>query len=308
MSPDVQPLPDPGPEVGPLGIDDGMPRFRAHRADDELGHPAASAADRRAEELRTLCAEVARSATEPMGVYAFRPEQPEALLALSVEERVFEEAIGDTAAAVVADEFTPYDHASLLFCVLDHQRKVPAAMLRLILPSKTGLKTLNDVAAIWETPVEALFAGSGIDLDPNHTWDVATLAIGPEYRAAAFQGMVTMALCQTISMLGARLGFPWSVAVLHVPVLRRLQWKLQRPFNEFEGLEPRPYLDSPASLPAWLHLPEWHQRLSERDRVLHEMMTGGAGLEPAVRPPDWDRAAELAAEVSALADLRLHLR
>jgi len=45
-----------------------------------------------------------------------------------------------------------------------------------------------------------------------------------------------------------------------------------------------------------------------RDRVLFEIMTAGTGLESAVRPPDWDRAAELAAEVSALADLRLHLR
>lgn len=285
-----------------------MARFRAHRADDELGPPARSAAEQRAEEIRALSARVAGDATEPLGVYAFRPEEPEALLALSVEERVFEEAIGDTAAAVVADEFTPYDHASLLFCVLDQHRKAPAAMLRLILPSRAGLKTLNDVTRIWEAPLDALFAGSGVDYDPNHTWDLATLAIGPEYRAAAFQGTVTMALCQAVSMLGARLGFPWAVSVLHVPVLRMLQWKLQRPFNEFEGLEPRPYLDSPASLPAWMHLPEWHRRLAERDRVLHQMMTEGTGLEPAVRPPDWDRAAELAAEVSALADLRLHLR
>jgi hypothetical protein len=283
-------------------------RFRAHRADDEFGPPARSAAEQRAAEVRALSLQVVGDATEPMGVYAFRPEEPGALLPLSVEEQVFEEAIGDTAAAVVADEFTPYDHASLLFCVVDQQRKVPAAMLRLVLPSKSGLKTLNDVSTLWGEPVDALFARSGLAYDPDHTWDLATLAISAEYRAAAFQGMITMALCQSISMLGARLGFPWSVSVLHVPVLRMLQWKLQRPFNEFEGVEPRAYLDSPASLPAWMHLPEWHRRLADRDRVLHQMMTEGTGLEPAVRPPDWDQAAELAAEVSALADLRLHLR
>ncbi len=285
-----------------------MARFRAHRADDEFSQPARSAAAQRAEEVRELSREIVGDANEPMGVYAFRPEEPGALLPRSVEEQVFEEAIGDTAAAVLADEFTPYDHASLLFCVVDQQRKVPAAMLRLILPSRSGLKTLNDLPAVWEQPLDALFAGSGLDYDPDHTWDLATLAIGAEYRAAAFQGLVTMALCQSVSMLGARLGFPWSVSVLHVPVLRMLQWKLQRPFNEFEGVDPRPYLDSPASLPAWMHLPEWHRRLAGRDRVLYQMMTEGTGLEPAVRPPDWNQAAELAAEVSALADLRLHLR
>jgi hypothetical protein len=57
-----------------------------------------------------------------------------------------------------------------------------------------------------------------------------------------------------------------------------------------------------------MHLPEWHRRLADRDPILFKMMTEGTGLEPAVRPPDWHATAELAAEVSALADLRLHLR
>jgi hypothetical protein len=285
-----------------------MAPFRAHRADDASDRSARTTAERALDEVRTLAADVVGEAKEPMGVYAFRPEEPGAGLPLYVEEQVFEEALGDTAAAVVADQFSPYDHASLLFCVVDQQRMLPAAMLRLILPSKAGLKSLNDLQSTWGLTPQELFANAEFDFDPDHTWDLATLAIGPEYRAAAFQGMVTMALCQSMSMLGARIGFPWSVALLHVPVLRMLQWKLHRPFNEFPGVEPRPYLDSPASLPAWMHLSEWHRRLADRDRVLFQMMTEGTGLEPAVRPPDWDQAAELAAEVSALADLRLHLR
>ncbi len=285
-----------------------MARFRGQPADNQFEGSTRSAAEYRLDSLRSLAQAVIGDATEPMGVYAFRPEEPGAALALSVEQTVFEEAIGDTAAAVLADEFAPYDHASLLFCVLDQHRRLPAAMLRLILPSKAGLKSLNDLRPTWGMSAQELFAASEFDFDPNHTWDVATLAFGPEYRAAAFQGMVTMALCQSISMLGSKIGFPWSIALLHVPVLRMLQWKLHRPFNEFEGVEPRPYLDSPASLPAWMHLPEWHRRLADRDPVLFKMMTEGTGLEPAIRPPDWDKAAELAAEVSALADLRLHLR
>ena len=285
-----------------------MARFRAQPADDDSGGPAQTSAEHQLDNLRSIAQSVIGDAAEPMGVYAFRPEEPGAALPLSVEQTVFEEAIGDTAAALLADEFAPYDHASLLFCVVDHHRRLPAAMLRLILPSRAGLKSLNDIAPTWGMSAQELFAAGDFDFDPNHTWDVATLAIGPEYRAAAFQGMVTMALCQSISMLGSEVGFPWSIALLHVPVLRMLQWKLHRPFNEFTGAEPHPYLDSPASVPAWMHLPEWHRRLADRDPVLFKIMTEGTGLEPAIRPPDWDKAAQLAAEVSALADLRLHLR
>jgi hypothetical protein len=282
-------------------------RLFAHRANDDE-RPAPAGAERARDDLRSLAAAVVGAAPEAMGVYAFGPEDPGAELAFSVEEQVFEEALGDTAAAVVADQFSPYEHATLLFCVVDQHRKLPAAMLRLILPSKAGLKTIADIEPTFGVPATELFAANQFDFDPNHTWDVATLAIGAEYRTAAFQGMVTMALCQSVSVLGRRLGFPYALAMLHVPVLRMLQWKLARPFNEFEGVEPRPYLDSPASLPTWMHLGEWHRRLADRDRVLFEIMTAGTGLDAAVRPPDWDRAAELAAEVSALADLRLHLR
>src|SRR5579875_1282408 len=236
-----------------------MARVRPNRVDSIA--PAGSGAEPDPEGLRSLAAQLAAGAPEPLGVYALGPGAPEA-------------PGGPTA----AEAFAPYDHASLLLCVLDHHRRLPAGMVRLVLPSRAGLKTCNDLGPAFSIDADRLFAACGFDYDPNHTWDVAAMAIGPEYRTAAFSGLVTMALYQAVSVLGARLGFPWALTILHVPVLRMLQWKLHRPFHEFEGVEPRPYLDSPASLPAWMHLGDWH------------------------------RAAELAAEVSALADLRLHLR
>jgi hypothetical protein len=284
-----------------------MARFRAHRAEGARV-PLEPVPERAHDDLRSLALAVAGGASEPMGLYAFRTGQPGAALALGVEEQAFAEALGADAALVVAEQFAPYDHATLLFCVLDHRRGVPAAMLRLILPSTRGLKTLNDLPGTWGVTADQLFEAEDFDYDPNHTWDLATLAIGPEYRAAAFQGTITLALIEALSVLGARLGFGFTLSVLHVPVLRMLQWKLHRPFHDFEGVEPRPYLDSPASLPAWMHLKEWHRRLAERDPVLARIMTEGVGLQEAVASPDWDQAAELAAEVSALADLRLHLR
>jgi hypothetical protein len=284
-----------------------MPRSHQHPSNGVPGRPR-SAEDEALDALREVAASlIPRSSKQPMGLYLCRPEDPTAALPLHVERSVFEESIPN-AAELLVEEFGPYEHATLLLCVIDQHRRLPAAMLRLIFPSTQGLKTLNDLQPIWGQSGEALYERTGIAYESAHTWDIATLAIAPEYRAAAFQGVITMALCQTISVLGMRCEFTSSVAVLHLPVLRMLQWKLHRPFSEFSGVEPRPYLDSPASLPVWMRLADWHERLAERDRVLYDIMTTGTGLESVVRPPDWDGAAELAAEVSALADLRLHLQ
>jgi hypothetical protein len=284
-----------------------VPRSHQHPAGGVPGRPR-SAEDEARDALRGVAASlIPRSSKQPMGLYLCRPEDPTAALPLHVERSVFEESIPN-AAELLVEEFGPYEHATLLLCVIDQHRRLPAAMLRLIFPSTQGLKTLNDLKPIWGQSGEALYERTGLEYESAHTWDIATLAIAPEYRAAAFQGVITMALCQTISVLGMRCEFTSSVAVLHLPVLRMLQWKLHRPFSEFSGVEPRAYLDSPASLPVWMRLDDWHERLAERDRVLYDIMTTGTGLESVVRPPDWDGAAELAGEVSALADLRLHLQ
>ena len=284
-----------------------MPRSHQHPSNGVPGRPR-SAEDEARDALREVAGSlIPHSSKQPMSLYLCRPEDPTAALPLHVERSVFEESITN-AGELLVDEFGPYEHATLLLCVIDQHRRLPAAMLRLIFPSTQGLKSLNDLEPIWGVPSAELFARSGLEYDSAHTWDIATLAIAPEYRAAAFQGVITMALCQTISVLGMRCGFTSSVAILHVPVLRMLQWKLHRPFAEFAGVEPRGYLESPASLPVWMRLADWHERLAERDGVLHDIMTTGTGLEPVVRPPDWDGAAELAAEVSALAELRLHLQ
>ena len=284
-----------------------MPRSHQHPSGGVPGRPR-SAEDEALDALREVASSlIPRSSKQPMSLYLCRPEDPTATLPLHVERSVFEESLPN-AAELLVDEFGPYEHATLLLCVIDQHRRLPAAMLRLIFPSTQGLKTLNDLEPIWGEPGAELYERTGIEYESAHTWDIATLAIAPEYRAAAFQGVITMALCQTISVLGLRCEFTSSVAVLHLPVLRMLQWKLHRPFSEFSDVEPRPYLDSPASLPVWMRLADWHERLFERDRVLYDIMTTGTGLESVVRPPDWEGAAELAAEVSALADLRLHLQ
>src|SRR5579875_1753932 len=101
------------------------------------------------EELRDLAASlVDPSASEALGLYVFRPDDEGAALPLGIARAVFQETFG-APPGVFDQEYAPYHDASLLICVLDHKRLVPAGMIRLILPSASGLKTLNEIEEVW---------------------------------------------------------------------------------------------------------------------------------------------------------------
>jgi hypothetical protein len=260
--------------------------------------------------LRDIATDViGGTTTEPMGTYVFRPEEVGAALPRHVAQSVFEESFG-AEPEHLDNEFRPYDHATVLICVLDHRRRLPAGVMRLIVPSQSGLKSLNEIEQIWGRPYTDLFADAGIEYDAPRTWNLATLAVAPDYRTPAFQGLITLALVQASSMIAARCDMLWTVATMYVPVLRMLQWKLHRPLIEFPGVEAKayPYHNEAAGLPVWGRLYDWYGRLAERDKVLYDIMVRGTGIEPMVRAADWDREALQVREITALADLRLHLR
>jgi len=244
---------------------------------------------------------------QPFGVYVFRPDQPEAALPLHIERTVFEEAFGNSP-ELLAAEYGPYDFASVLICVVDHRRRLPAGMMRIIVPSNAALKSLHDITAVWGVPFTELYRRTSIEYLPAITWDIATLAVAADYRGVAASGLVGMALYQALSMVSERCGIEHLVTILHLPVLRMIQWKFHKPFTLFKGVEAKRYLDSPASLPVVLERQVWYAHLSSVDPTLHEIMCDGVGLEPVVRQPEWDVTSALFEAVTELTDPRPHLR
>ena len=231
---------------------------------------------------------------EPFGVYASASLDPTAELARHVERVVFLEAFGNTA-ELLAKEYGPYEAASLFLCVVDHRRQVPAGMMRVLVPSPAGFKSLVDIEPIWGLTVDALFSGAGLTHEPERTWDVATLAVGPEYRGKAASGLVSLALYQAVTMLARHRDVDWLVAIFDVPVLRMIRWKLRMTFAGFPGIGAASYLGSTASLPAWCRLSDAEERLGRTDPDLRALLFDGKGIEPAVRPIDLDGALGLVA-------------
>jgi len=242
--------------------------------------------DLRDAELRRLTRDIlAPGAREPFGAYLFRRDDAGAELGRYVERMVFLEAFGNTA-ETLEREYGPYDEASVFICVVDQMRRLPAGMMRVLLPSPTGFKSLNDIEPVWGVPVETLMDRTGIAVDPEKTWDIATLAVASDYRSKAARGLVSMGLYQTLTLAARHNDVEWFVAILDMPVFRLLRWKLRMIFAGYKSIAPLPYLGSAASIPAWCDVVAAEKRLATTDRDLHAVLVQGIGLEHALRPVD----------------------
>ena len=235
----------------------------------------------------------------PFGVYVLDSHDPASVLARQVEQDVFLEFFDNTV-DMLADEYGPYEDTSTFLCVIDHQRRVPAGMIRIIRPSPAGFKTLHDLDSIWGLPTSQLARPTGIGLDPSSLWDLATLAVAREYRSAASSGLVSMALYQALNMLGHAQGIRWAVAVMDMVVLDLINSAWHRPFAGIPGADPRRYLDSPASRPVYCDVVDYRMRLAFLDPPTHAILFEGRGLETVVSTPRWESGPEVATGIAGV--------
>ncbi len=247
-------------------------------------------------ELRLLAGDLVDPDGAPFRSVVLATDDPHAELGRHVERTVFQEAFGNTP-GLLADEYGPYEASSIFICVLDQRRQLPAGMMRVILPSDAGSKSLDDIERVWGRPLAQTLSDTGLTLPADGVWDLATLAVLPEYRRSG-RGMVSLAVYQTLCTVALRCGIDWFVAVLDVAVLRLLQRQLRLPFSRYAGVEPLDYLGSAASVPAWCDFWPWSERLRLADPEYYETVCQGQGLEAAVAAPAWDDVVELVARVS----------
>jgi hypothetical protein len=240
------------------------------------------------ERLRELGGRVVAKAgqpSEPFGMYVFAADAPESELARHVEREVFYEYFNNTPELLEA-EYGPYEGSTLFVCALDHRRQLPAGAIRLVLPSPAGLKSLADVGPVWGRRIDDVLERTNLRLDADRAWDIATLAVDSEYRGRATDGLVGLGLYQGVAQLVLRCHVKWVVTILDLVVLNLLQGVMADPFQRFAGLEPLPYLDSPASLPVFSDIDAYFARLETADPSMYEILFEGRGLEAAVRPLD----------------------
>jgi hypothetical protein len=237
-------------------------------------------------DIRALVARVVGTENEtPFGVYLFAGDEHASALGRYVEEQVFAEAFGNST-ELLEREYARYEPATAFLVVIDHRRLLPAGAMRLITPSAAGFKTLDEIVDVWKQPLEDVMLHTALTLPADRVWDVATLAVAPDYRGKATAGLVSMALYRGLCRGADVCGVDWWVTILDSVVLRMLQWQLKKPFTSFQTVEPMPYLGSASSVPVWSNINAWRQRLAEEDGPTYELLFSDSELDAAVSGPD----------------------
>jgi hypothetical protein len=231
------------------------------------------------------------SVAQPFGTYVFAADDPRAEIARDLERRIFLDAFGNTP-ALLAHEYQPYEPASFFVCVIDHRRKICAAMMRVIVPIDhgPGLKSLRDVKATWGESAAELLAASGVVLDAASTWDLATLAVDREYRSGAALGLMHIGLYQAVARLARYFDVSFLVAILDYPVYRLIRLQLRRIFVAYG--DERSYLGSARSVPAYCPIREAEREAAAADSSLHELIYVGSAMKDALRQVELEPAIE----------------
>lgn len=194
-------------------------------------------------------------------------------LAREVECTVFERFFGNTPQCM-ADAYAEYEASSMFLLVVDQDEHRAAGALRIILPTARGLKTLNDIA---EAPPhigsERVASYHHID-DPRRCWDIGSVAVLKEYRAAATDHTVSLMLYGHLYNLMVRRGIEHMVTVLDKHAFAQLTEALGVPVVPIAGSEPFSYLGSETSFASYMHVP--HMGPSCEDYL--------ASLKPELQP------------------------
>jgi hypothetical protein len=204
--------------------------------------------------LRTKTIGATTGAPDRFVCFEIEGSDPFANIARQIEREVFEETFGNDA-AMMTDEYGPYEESSLFFLAVDTHASVPAGVLRMIRNSRAGLKTLVDLEDPAKTPmtvcIDDALRHHRID-DLDRCWDGATSAVRRRYR----RRLVTIHVQVLRSWYAAarREDVEHFVSILDAPVFKVARDFLGVPLVPLADTPPFTYMDAPNSQAVYAHV------------------------------------------------------
>lgn len=231
-----------------------------------------------------------------MGVHIIDGLDPRSDVGRYIEAEVFREFFPSNDLDLMRREYGPYDATSTFLTVLDYENKQPVGVIRMTRPEGAGLKSLDDLVAAdspWANPA----AGYNERLqemgnDYEHSADIATFAVMPDYRSGHAADGASASLYSTSVRWSLANGYPNWISIIDQKPLGMIQ-EWGEPFEPFEGCDFAPFLDSKASLPVHLNLPvalaKIRQTLGdELGGGIVDLYTKGSGLHQTFVLPDFN--------------------
>jgi hypothetical protein len=189
------------------------------------------------------------------------------------EEDVFLQAFGNTRDQL-ENEYGPYNDQSVFVAVADENDNVYGAC-RLITPGPAGLKTLNDVSREpWG--IDGLRSAKAAGVDPESTWDVATLGVRKDARGSRYS--VAIALYHAI-VVGTRVNEVGSITAILDDGARRVLTSADFIMPPLPGTRTADYLGSPASTPVYGHCAGMVDGQRRMNPEAYRLMSLGIGLD-----------------------------
>lgn len=208
------------------------------------------------------------------GVHVIDGKDPASDIGRYIEAKVFDQYFGNDL-GTMKKEYGEYDEASTFLMVIDYKKEQPVGVIRLIRSSPKGFKTINDITSSdspWyrpgDTPESRLKEIGG---EPDHTIDIATMAVMPDYKSGHSTEGVSAALYSTCVRWSFANGYNTWVTVVDKKIYSMMQsWG--EPFITFEGASWASYLDSEASLPVHTELYEAKKKIEQFDKEMTEKL------------------------------------
>jgi hypothetical protein len=220
-----------------------------------------------------LASQAAASTTMLPFRLVFDPAGIELQRARDCESDVFLTHYGNTAQQL-ADEYGPYESASVFMALLDEHDRALAAC-RLIRPGTAGLKSINDLArAPWRVDGER--AARAIGLDLSRTWDVATIAVRRE--AGAVRPLAAAAMYHGL-WAAARANDVRSIVMIIDERARRLLSAAAIVTRGLPGTGPGEYLGSSTSTPLYGNLAQMADTQRRLNPDAYRLIGQGVGLD-----------------------------
>lgn len=200
--------------------------------------------------------------------------------ALACEAEVFQTTYGNTAEEFER-EYGPYaDHTG--FMALLDETGSALGVTRFIAPGPAGLKTLNDTARPpWG--VDGTRAVRAVGIDPERTWDVATIAVR---RAAGRTALCAAALYHGIVSAARANGIESIVMIMDARARRSLSAAGLHP-QVVPGTGTGEYLGSTHSTPLWANLHRLFDQQRRTDPASYRLIYHAIGLDGISLPSDW---------------------